>query len=162
MSATTTFTFKGYTLRPADAADLPLAETWTAWDRYHAGAVQPTFWLFQGPMTESYLLFDNKGPVFFFRIDILGFKEANFEWAGQMKAQVHLQFMAASCEEDRARIRVALVQGTAWLEEKLRGVSIEEICFDSEDGKLIAFCVKRLGFTDSGCRLNKRLANKGD
>jgi hypothetical protein len=175
MSALNTLQFNGYTLRPAGPGDLKLAENWTAWDADHAGQIDPRFWLEQRPAVDSVLVLDGKGPVFFFKTALLhgipqeeknGFILKIHE--NRYRAQVFIQFMPCATEEDRERTREALIQGMEWLEPVLALSGAEEIFFDSGNEKLIAFCVKRLGFefadgflkkaTPGMKRLRKKLA----
>jgi len=136
MTATASYGFSGYVLRPARQQDLQLAELWTTMDKFHAGHIKPDFWLFQGPKTDSYLLFDGAGPVFFLKV----------HQQDPVRVRLHIQFMPVATEEDRERTMEGLLQGTAWLERLLRGHGVEEISFDSVSRPLINFASKRLGF----------------
>ena len=165
MSALNTLQFKGYTLRPAGERDLPLAAEWTAADPDHAGQTHPVFWLEQGLGVDSVLVLDGKGPVFFFKammlvykprrgplpLQLVGLSERTITEVSptpdKVAAQVFIQFMPCATEEDRERTREALIQGMEWMEPVLGQGGAEEIFFDSRQGKLIAFCIKRLGFT---------------
>lgn len=177
MTALNILSFKGFSLRPAGEADLPLAERWTAWDPDHAGKIAPKFWLEQRMGVDSVLVHDGKGPVFFFKVRLLvkpgqtncpeplpshmiGLSEETLrEVYGQrdrIAAEVFVQFMPCATEEDRERTRAALTLGMEWIEPVLEAGGAEEIFFDSSNEKLIAFCVKRLGFdTPEGKSLGK-------
>jgi hypothetical protein len=146
MSALNTLHFKGFTLRPAGEADRRLAEQWTAQDAEHAGKIDPGFWLEQRLGVDSVLVLDGKGPVFFFKAAMYDKKKAGEMGPGKRVAQVFIQFMPRATEEDRERTRTALTLGMQWLEPVLEQGGAEEIFFDSGNEKLIAFCVKRLGF----------------
>jgi hypothetical protein len=164
MSALNTLQFKGYTLRPAGPADLDLATAWTAADPDHAGQIGPQFWLEQQLGVDCVLVSDGKGPVFFFKavmlvykrrrgplpLQLVGLSEQTITEVSpipeKVAAQVFIQFMPCMTEEDRERTREALIQGMEWLEPVLEQGGAEEIFFDSRNKKLIAFCVKRLGF----------------
>jgi hypothetical protein len=149
MSALNTLQFKGYTLRPAGREDYPLAAKWTAADPEHADDTDPAFWLEQKMGVDSVLVLDGEGPVFFFKAVMwLGPKMA------EARAQVFIQFMPCATEEDRERTRNALVLGMEWLEPVLAMGGAREIFFDSREAKLIAFCVKRLGF-EAGMEVRK-------
>jgi hypothetical protein len=169
MTALNTLQFKGFTLRPAAEQDRALAEQWTAWDAEHAGAIKPEFWLEQRMGVDSVLVLDGKGPVFFFKVclleertrcrsalpmQLIGLSAQTIEEVmpkrRRIVAQVFIQFMPCATEEDRERTRTALKQGTAWLEPVLEQGGAEEIFFDTRNEKLIAFCVKRLGFEVAG------------
>jgi hypothetical protein len=134
------FTFGGYQLREALAQDLELARAWTAADPDHAGRVLPEFWL-----TNAWLLSDSAGPIFFFR----GIRQG----LGGRELEIHIQFAPGLT---RQRLTAALMEGMAWLEANTQDV--DEIRFDSKNFSLIRFCEKRLGFTNAGGKLTKRLA----
>lgn len=158
MTAVNSFTFSGYTLRPANEADLPLARMWTLADVYHREITPPSFWVEQRPGRDSFLLIDASGPIFFFKIHAT-------RWAGLTDAmamkpsevELHIQFMPDTDAHDRRRLREGLLQGMAWLERILRLSGVHRICFDSRNPELIRFCRKRLGFDISGERLSRAL-----
>jgi hypothetical protein len=154
MTATKTYYFGGYTLEPTTEQHLELAEKWTALDKYHAGVISPEFWLYQGASTDSYLLNDGAGPVFFLKVH---------QHEGKRVA-LHIQFMPCATEQDMERTVEGLLQGTPWLEGILRESQVEEIFFDTQSKPLIAFAIKRLGFLmdmasgrNGEFRLGKRL-----
>lgn len=164
MAALKTFTFSGYVLEPAGAEHLKLAQTWTAWDKYHAGIIPPEFWLYQGPRTDSYILRDGAGWVFFLKVHADELKKDG--WPRRVK--LHIQFMPVVTEDDRERTMEGLLQGSRWLEELLLRNGAEEIYFDSQSRPLISFAVKRMGFrvafdagSDGEYRLTKRLLPEG-
>ena len=68
MPALSTFFFSGFTLRPSTAGDRTLATAWTKADPEHSTTTPPDFWIEQSDSTESYLLEDDAGPVFFFKM----------------------------------------------------------------------------------------------
>lgn len=160
MTALTNFCFDSFCLRPAGSKldDLKLAETWVAWDTDHAGKVDPRFWLEQRPGTDSYLLLDNHGPLFFFKTVQLIAKIPGTRDCFEDVVELHIQFMPRVSDQDFARTRAGLTHGGAWLERVLKGNNIAEMFFDTHDQRLIAFAVKRLGFEQKGERLSKRLA----
>lgn len=138
-----------------------LAKEWIDADPDHAGLL-PTFWVEQGPGVDSTIMIDGKGPVFFFKAKL--YDRANDP---MKKAQVFIQFMPCEDEEARERTRTALEHGLKWLETVLEQGGADEIFFDSKNEKLIAFCIKRLGFFRSKstvgipfARLSKRLGFK--
>lgn len=162
MTATKTLRFDpGYVLEPASFAHRVLAEEWTAWDKDHAGCVDPRFWLEQDESRDSYLVSDEFGPVMFFKIIvwILGSLEnASFETGPNRKeAEIHMQFMPATTSHDHTRIGQALLKGCPWLELILIGAGVSEIYFDSTSPGLVAFTTKRMGFTEERGQLRKRL-----
>lgn len=171
MTALNTLRFKGFMLRPAGLDDYKLADDWVAADKDHAGKIDPLFWLEQRPGVDSVLMLDDEGPVFFFKCALLviktgawtrpeplpghleGLSEETLRelYAARMEekiaAQVFIQFMPCRTARDLNRTRTALTLGLEWLEPVLEQGGAQEIFFDSGNEKLIAFCVKRLGFT---------------
>jgi hypothetical protein len=169
MTALSTLRFSGYTLRPAGEADRRLAEQWTARDEDHAGKIDPGFWLEQQPGIDSVVVEDSQGPVFFFKtclliekipgraplpVQLVGLSQATLDevrpLSERIAAEVFIQFMPCTTDEDRERTRQALIEGTAWLAPVLEQSGAEEMFFDSRQPKLIAFCQKRLGFIVDG------------
>jgi len=155
MSATETFKFMHFTLRPAGviATDQVLARDWTFADPDHCGRVRPSFWVEQDFGKDSYLLFDREGPVFFWKGILL---------VEPRRVEMHIQFppMPKNLHEKLQRLmrtRAGLIHGLAWLEGLLSKASVEEIYFDSLSRPLIAFATKRLGFVQEGQRISKRL-----
>lgn len=146
MSAIETFSFSGFTLRPATLSDRQLAETWTLADPFHK-QVSPEFWIEQKLGRDSYLLSDQRGGVFFFKLIRLTDRKVEF----------HIQFMPDTEPEARSRTRRGLVEGFVWIERVLLTNAIEEVTFDSNNPELMAFCRKRLGFTVESGRLWKTL-----
>jgi hypothetical protein len=144
---------EGFLMEPASYEHKQLAEQWTAWDPDHAGKVDPRFWLEQADDRDSYLVSDRVGPVLFFKVIVSiygGIANASFQTDSKKVAELHMQFMPASTQQDHERIRMALVKGCPWLEILLAGAGVEEIVFDSRHSGLVAFSTKRLGFTTQG------------
>lgn len=158
MTATRQFIFADvYRLRPAGSviADALLAEEWTATDQWHAGLIDPAFWLEQAPDKDSFILEDFAGPIFFFKTHLLQKTQSNIQlW---MAVQLFIQFMPIASSDDLKRVADGLLEGLKWLEETLKSASVSEIFFDSYNPTLIRFCTKRLGFTLDGTRLRKQL-----
>jgi hypothetical protein len=123
-------------------------------DTDHAGRVEPEFWLEQSAATDSYLLNDPEGAVFFFRIDLLPKGSED----GEPAAKLHIQFFPANTSEEKMRIAEALTEGLRWLLPMLRYSGVKEACLDSASPRLIAFCVRRLGFTQKDGILKKAIA----
>lgn len=143
--------FDEYVLRAASEADLPLAASWTHADEAHR-ELDPAFWLEQTPAKQSYLLFDNDGPVFFFKGVLTG-----------RVLEVFVQFPPHAVGDDLAlrfeqkfRVAKALARGTEWLETRMRGV-VEEFVFETLSPSLKHFCEHRLGFEEHDGRLRKAL-----
>ena len=154
MTAFNTISIKGFTLEPAGEKHRSLAEQWTAWDTEHAGKIEPEFWLEQRMGVDSVLVLDGKGPVFFFKTCLWKFD------LDYLKAEIFVQFMPCAVEEDRERVRTALIAGTEWFEEILKKQHAVEMFFDTRNEDLIRFCVKRLGFSVAGIIYQKRPVQK--
>ena len=155
MPALATFTFQGYTLRPARQTDYELARAWTLADPDHRDTTQPDFWLDQKFATESYLLLDKWGPVFFFKLVRDGGMKGG-------EAEIHIQFppvpqTGEARAEQNSRTINALIQGMTWIERILSLRLVSALFFTSRNPGLIRFCVKRLGFVREGERLVRRI-----
>lgn len=155
MGAIETFRFNRFELRPAGASlwDYRTAKQWTEADPDHRGRVDPYFWTEQGVDRDAYLLLDREVPIFFFKAIIQD---------GGRAAEVHIQFPPPAEEPDqarrqRARIASGLAEGLVWLEKVLIQAQVKQLFFESRSQSLITFCVKRLGFTQEGIVLRKRL-----
>jgi hypothetical protein len=182
MSAIETFGFGEYLLRPAGTngnaeADLELARAWVAADPEHAGKVLPEFWLEQTLGRDSYLLRDGVGPIYFFKMHLLGMVICDFKSGAEdvfpanrmgfdQAVRIFLQFpplIFGMTGADtfyigrRIRIANALTEGMTWLERMLKQGPVKEYYFDSQNESLIRFSQKRLGFTRDGSILRKRL-----
>lgn len=142
------FNFGIYTLRPTTEADMANAVKWTAADTDHAERTRPEFWLEWTVHRESYVLEDELGPIFFFKVHRLSLKAV----------ELHIQFPPADTQHERIRIQQALVHGFQWLEGMLKAAHIEEVSFDSTSTRLVQFAEKRLGFRRKGNRLHKSIA----
>ena len=175
MSALNHFRFDGFHLRPTNPLDRALAEQWTAMDPAHAGVIAPEFWLEQRLGRDSFLLSDKTGPVFFFKMHILAHYRLRWleEHDGvQMPVeqnlrncvQIFLQFAPYDTDYDdalrfqlRRRMRAGLVKGQVWLEKVLRQYQATEVFLDTRSEPLVHFSVNRLGFTQDGIGLRRRL-----
>lgn len=137
MSATETYHFGTYTLRPAGMiVDFYLAHEWTRADPDHKD-VSPQFWLEQGPDSDAYLLLDQEGPLYFARL-IRTTPE---------QVEMHIQFPP---QTGHRRVVLGLMNGMVWLEKMLRRIRIRELYFKSCSPTLIRFAIRRLGFEDDG------------
>lgn len=144
MTASQTFLFGAYTLRPADDGDMPLAVKWTAADADHAGRTRPEFWFETNLGRDSYMLEDTEGPVFFFKIHRLSINVV----------ELHCQF--PTDEVTKERVQAGILEGFAWLETELKKTKVEYLFFDSSFEPLRAFTIRRLGFSAlSGTKLSK-------
>ena len=136
--------FDGYQLRATIASDLPLATEWTTADKYHEG-LDPAFWLEQGPAKQSYLLYDESGPIFFFKGVLAG-----------RTLEVFIQFPAPSGAANEMLLSKALTAGTMWLAGRMRGV-VDEFTFETKSPSLKRFCERRLHFEERDGKMRKRI-----
>lgn len=139
------FQFHGFKLRPTRTHDYGLARLWTQLDPDHRHKTLPEFWLTQGATTNSFVLEDAFGPVFFFRMDLEG-----------ETICIHIQFPP----DDRAtrrRLMQGMSIGFAWLEKRLGALGYKTVYFNSSNQTLISFCGKRFGFVWDGRKLVKTL-----
>lgn len=153
MAANRSYKFAGiYELRPTTVEDLDLARRWTMRDPAHAGILPPSFWLQQTDGRDSFLLSDDQGPVFFFKMHL----------ESRTAVRIFIQFPpGGSIHFRRAsekRTAKGLIAGMDWLEKMLAPNGVTEIFFDSASETLISFCVKRLGFVEDGEYLKRHLA----
>jgi hypothetical protein len=143
-----TFQFAGFTLREATLErDYELAKDWNYADPDHRDTTLGTFWLQQGEETNSYLLEDESGPVFFFRMDA----RERFTWM-----EVHIQFAPGNALL-QARTRRGIRRGFAWLEKMLTESGFEGYYFHSRSPQLIFFCQNRLGFEWDGTKIYRKI-----
>ena len=154
MTALASFTFRGYTLRPARWDDLSLAEYWVKEDPFHKGTTKAKFWCEQKIGIESYILSDKFGPVFFFKM----------QRAQGGDAEIHVQFPPemknpTARSDQRCRVMNGLIFGFEWLERVLSLRQVNALFFDSKNPSLIRFSKRRLGFVEDGQRL-KRVIRK--
>jgi hypothetical protein len=158
MSASGTYHFGIYTLRPAGEADLARAVQWTAADVFHAGRTRPEFWIEQSVNRDSYVLEDREGAVFFFKLHRLAIHAV----------ELHCQFPplddiaeepSETVQYERERVRHALQRGFEWLEGALKISKVRDVYFDTTNGALRNFAVRRLGFQakDDSQRLEKHM-----
>ena len=139
------FYFHGYILRPAAAEHLWLAAGWNAADPDHCHTTKPEFWLEQGITVNNFLLEDQIGPVFFFKL---------VQKAGDI-GEIHIQFSPNESTETRLRSMSGLTVGWRWLEDCLFRNGFRLVYFNSKSPQLIHFCQKRLGFVWDGRRLER-------
>jgi len=157
------YTFDDYRLFMAEPDDLELATLWTAADPHHRGRVNPSFWLEHSPGTESYVLCDREGPVYFVRLQrtiheyMQECKEGSIE-PSKVKylpaLELHLQFAPPQrgngSETPHAvshlRTATALKDGLDWLTGMLKTSDVSLLRFDSQNPALTEFSRQRLGF----------------
>jgi hypothetical protein len=149
MSARNTFTFAQYRLRPATEEDLPLAAAWVSADPHHRDTTEPGFWIEQKLARDSYVLEDEEGPIFFFKLHQLS----------KTAVEMHVQFPPAIADNhQRYRVQRGLIDGFTWLELPLKQAQVKVIHFDSTHPPLRKFATDRLGFAiQNEVRLSKSL-----
>ncbi len=139
--------FPGYELKAALESDAELATRWIEADDHHRDRLTAEFWTKDLMGVNCFLLHDDEGPVFFFRIQFT---------SNKAELMLYIQFGPPE-EVSLQRTRQGLMQGLGWLESYLNG-SYRKLCFTSRNPILIAFCTKRLGFMQHGERLEKEIA----
>lgn len=139
------FRFDGFVLRPSGPQDFNVAQTWTAADPDHAGRVPSSFWITNSHNANAYVLEDNHGRVFFFKMQI------EREWV-----EVHIQFASAGALR-QARTRRGLVQGMRWLEPELKRAGFAGFFFRTINPQLVFFCEHHLGLESNGKVVFKKL-----
>ena len=147
MSANQSFRFGNFLLRPSTRDDLALAVAWTEADSSHQ-IDPPEFWIEQSLGHDCYMLEDDLGPVFFFKLHRISLTAV----------EVHTQFPSLgelgeepdeAQKQIRKRVQAGIVEGFEWLESQLAKTKIREIRFDSTHPPLRVFAVRRLGFAIS-------------
>ena len=153
MSALATFTFNGITMRPADPRkDSKLAREWTLADPYHRDTTPPGFWVYQDLYTESYVLEDRFGAIFFFRMDWIE------DGRKGRAAEFHIQFPPSfertdKRNEQKSRIMRAMILCFEWMKRILAPSHVNEVFFLSKSPHLIRFAEKHLGFEERAGKL---------
>lgn len=152
------FRFGGYTLRPSIDSDLDLAARWTQADPDHCDTTEGKFWLRNDGGVNSFVLCDDRGAIFFFRIDI----ECELPKGGPRPypkaVSLHMQF-APTDPRERRRLMQAMLIGFGWLEKRLSAAGVDTVYFHSKNPRLILFCEKRLGFAWDGLALVRKIGN---
>lgn len=161
MSAKQTFSFPGYSMRPANVGnphDRTAAIHWTKNDPDHQD-VNWQFWLEQKPGRDSYVMEDAEGVLLFFKMHHLHITDApipGITSPTHLAAELHIQFGP----QRRLRNARGLTEGMAWLENALSLSGIRELVFTSTKPALIEFCTRRLGFEHQDGLLRKQLSGK--
>lgn len=141
------FKFQGFTLRPAVFSDYSLAMVWVEADPDHRGKTPAEFWLINDDRTNSFVLEDAVGPIFFFRTD-----------RHETEVELHMQFGPTYRDYQlKRRTMQGMKVGLPWLEMMLAGAGYQELYFYSSSPKLIWFCQHSLAFRWDGRRLEKEL-----
>ena len=149
VSALGTFHFNGIVMRPADPRkDRDTAIKWTRADPDHRETTDGYFWLYQSLETESYVLEDKFGLIFFFRMD----------WVNQNSCEMHIQFpppfvRADKRNEQKSRVMRAMTLGFEWMKRILAAAQVNEVFFVSKSPRLIQFTINRCGFEERDGRI---------
>jgi len=143
------YRFDGFLLRPAVSTDMELASRWTYADAHHKHTTLPEFWLLQTSAVNSYVLDDECGTVFFFRIDQRKDKQC----------EVHIQFEPGEALR-KSRTRLGLIRGILWLEKMLTESGFEGYYFHSISPQLIFFCQRKLGFEWDGTKIYRNIRRR--
>jgi hypothetical protein len=140
------YKFGKYKLRPATDADTLMAARWVSADPWHATTTKPDFFLSKEKGIESYVLEDETGPVFFFRM--------------MRVVRLDIQFMPEAEDAEHERTRDGLIEGVNWLTAALAIGGVHQIMFQSENPLLIRSAEKRLGFTRSPHELVREIFSR--
>jgi hypothetical protein len=148
MSATRTYHFSNFMLRPVDETDATFAINWTMADPDHRDLTMPDFWMEQTATRDSYVLLDGQGRVFFLKLHQIE----------RDSVEIHIQFAPEYTREQALRVGRALLVGLDWLEGKLRSHGITHLAFDSHSQGLVSFAMKKLKFNKTqDFRLEKEI-----
>lgn len=151
MTKIPTFYFGAFKLRPAIIADFDRAVAWNAAEPRHSDRTGGEFWIEQTMTSNSFVLEDNRGTVFYFKMTMQSKTEI---W-------INIQF-GPIAEVGRHRVMDGLIQGFAWLQKELLRIGYKVIYFNSKDQGLIYFCQRKIGFVWDGQKLVRRLEDGTD
>ena len=116
-------------------ADEPLIEESLAEDNFHK-TTTVDFFKEKGTITKAYE--DERGTILFARISLA--------------LRIDIQFLN---NEDHERNRIAMLEGFPKLLESAKASGYKEIIFQSDNPMLRRFCVRRLGFYESGGEMRR-------
>ena len=116
---------------PSNDEDIPQIRDWAAADIYHRGNNDPSWWL-TGNGLLAFVLHDEKGPVFYVRLD-------DGEYA-----RLSVQFAPVEVVPKRRLVR-AMIQCLPTLIEITKQHGNKGLIFDSESPSLISF-MEKFGF----------------
>lgn len=117
-------------IRKVSDSDRETVTKWLLKDEYHKH-LTPEFFLVQEPNTELMCFHDERGPVLFVKLE--------------RALRVYIQFD----HDEKVRNAKMLVEGFPWLKQMAKSSGFRQVIFDSVSGKLVNFCMKRLGFRKS-------------
>lgn len=120
------FLFYGFTVRSTEAADLPLAQKWTA-------KGDPAFWLRYG----SYLASIGDLPIAFFRIEHIG------------SAQARIHFQAGPEVKPKTILR-GITKMVPLIEKALAVSGVKAVFFTSHSKAMASFMEKKLNYQYAG------------
>lgn len=129
------FHFGQYTLRPATEADRAITEEWIDRDPFHKGLLDGKFFTQDEAGVGTYVVEDADGRIFFLRTE--------------NAIRLQMQFSPSETQEQRDRIRDALIDGFSWISMELAKRGVTEILYRSKNPMLIRITEKRLGFQRS-------------
>lgn len=143
MATLPVYEFDGYTFRPTDRNDQPLARAWNRADPDHIWEMQYTdYWVEQSYLVNSYVLEDAIGILFFVR---------SARHTGD-EIEITLQFDRGLRMVSKARAMKGIEAGFDWMKKALPMNGFKALYFLSKNESLIAFTEKRLGFVKDGER----------
>lgn len=166
MSAVDTFHFGNCELRPSTPADEDIARAWTAADPFHGGTIVGSYWLEQSAGVDCYLLSDELGPLFFFRMERAVKMEQEskrplYIFSIEPATRLLIQFGPTDTPEQAQRAKDGLAIGGRWLAGALATSGVGEIFFGSESKLLRRFVSGALGFTPRPDTLSRRISVTG-
>lgn len=118
-----------------EEADEPLIEQALAQDQFHK-TTKVEFFKEKGTVTKAYS--DERGAILFARVSL--------------SVRIDIQFLN---NEDNERNRIAMLEGFPRLLEAAKASGYKELTFQSDNPILRRFCVRRLGFYESGGELRR-------
>ena len=121
------------TFNPSTEADIPVIREWAAADIYHRNQSLPEWWI-TGQGLLSFCLHDNRGPVFYVRID-------DPDETGY--AELNVQFAPVEVVS-KIRLTRAILQTLPKLIDTAKAYGSKGFIFDSESPLLVDF-MSRLG-----------------
>jgi hypothetical protein len=135
------YRFDGYFFRPAEPQDLATAQAWNRVDPEHEWEAKcPTYWVEQTDRTNSYVLEDDQGIVFF----VKSIRRPGAE------IEITLQFDRTYEVVSPRRVINGMRIGFRWLVKALPVNGFNAVYFRSKNEQLGAFAVKCLGFLKDG------------
>lgn len=146
MSASDSFKFLGYELRPTQSTDIDLARAWTKADPAHDGKIAPEFWLRQDKGVDGYVLSDGEGEILFLQM--------------HRAVRFYIQFSPATTRAARERLRDGMKFGMQFLAASLGAVGMQEVIFDTASQMLARFVTRNLSFREAPGTLRRVLSGR--